>query len=113
MPVKTTQKEIKRNYSKVYKFSYCEIQALLNNLSPTFYTTRAAGWGCNIYIIDGVALTTGYAPFGTDTPYKLVQKYDCKAQKINSNYERTQKSKETGLKRLQRNMIKELNNLNK
>ena len=91
MKFKTTQKEIKNNYNKIIKVSYCRLQHLLNYCEPEAYTTNSYGWGADIYTFNNVAISTGYAPFGNIIPdYEILRKYDIEAQKIcycNFDYE--------------------------
>ena len=65
MKFKTTQKEIKANYNTIICVPYCGLQNLLNYESPVAYTVRREGWAADIYDMGGgVAIVTGYAPFG-------------------------------------------------
>ena len=66
MKFKTTQKQIKTNYT-VIKVPYCGLQTLLRYRSPIAYTTRVEGWASDVYDLGyGVAVSTGYQPFGGD-----------------------------------------------
>ena len=82
MKLKATKREIKNNNNKILKFGYCEIQYLLNNENPFAYSCGRDGWCCDYYNIDGVILSTGYSPIGTQTDYKIVKKYENKALKM-------------------------------
>lgn len=45
---------------------YCQLQALLNPLSPSFYNANTYGWQADGYIISpNLAVTTGYSIVGT------------------------------------------------
>lgn len=86
MKYKTTQKEIRRNFNTIIYTGYCNLQSLLKYESEDAYTTRAEGWGADIYDFGNTAIVTGYAPFGTiRADYNLCQKYEAKAQKISNN----------------------------
>lgn len=99
MKYKTTQKAVKENFYKVFYVPYCGLQTLLNFKSPEAYTTRCEGWGCDVYNLgSGIALTTGYAPFGKKIPYELYRNYENKALKLNSD--RRIKNFETRKKKL-------------
>lgn len=77
MKFKTTKKAIMANYSTIICVGYCSLQHLLNCEEAAAYTVRAEGWGCDIYTFGGVAISTGYAPFGNIRPkYEIIKKYD-------------------------------------
>lgn len=85
MKYKTTQKEVKAGYDRVLSVGYCTLQHLLNYKAPVAYTTRREGWGSDIYeLTPGIAISTGYAPFGKgkQIPYETLRKYDDKAMKL-------------------------------
>ena len=83
MKFKTTKKEIYQNYQNVICVGYCGIDNLLTNHAPIAYNSGAAGWKCDIYDINGVAIVTGYQPFGNIRPhYDTIKKYDDEARKI-------------------------------
>ena len=84
MKFKTTQREIKENYKTVISVPYCGLQNLLNYESPIAYTVRREGWAADIYDMgNGVAITTGYAPFGNVRPsYELRERYEKQAEKV-------------------------------
>lgn len=88
MKFKTTQKAIKENFSKIICIPYCELQYLLKYENPIAYTVRREGWAADIYDMGrGVAIVTGYAPFGKIRPsYELREKYEKEARKICYNY---------------------------
>ena len=57
------------------------------------YTTRAEGWGADIYHFGRNAICTGYSPFGTVRPdYRVNREYNEKAREVyNSDIETTEK----------------------
>src|SRR5574344_2079452 len=80
MKFKTTQKAIKNGYSNVIGVSYCALQQLLSCESEIAYTTRAEGWGADIYQFGNTAIVTGYTPFGNIRPsYEVNQRYEQRA----------------------------------
>ena len=80
MKFKTTQKAIKNGYSNVIGVPYCALQRLLSCESEIAYTTRAEGWGADIYQFGNTAIVTGYAPFGNIRPgYEVNQRYEERA----------------------------------
>ena len=110
MKFKTTQKEIKANYNTIICVPYCELQNLLNYESPVAYTVRREGWAADIYDMGGgVAIVTGYAPFGNIRPsYELRERYEKQAEKIVYEYACSWKESSEQLKNLQREFIKEV-----
>jgi hypothetical protein len=75
-------------YDNKIKIGYCNLQWLLSRIDPAYYTTRAEGWGADIYIINSdTVIVTGYAPWGNITiPYDTQRKYNECAEKIACNY---------------------------
>lgn len=84
MKYKTTQKEIRANYPIIISASYCSLQHLLKFREPQAYTVRREGWAADVYDLGGgIALTTGYAPFGTiKADYDICQTYDNRAAEV-------------------------------
>lgn len=115
MKFKTTQKAIRANYNKIICVPYCGLQNLLNYESPVAYTVRREGWAADIYDMGGgVAIVTGYAPFGNIRPsYELRERYETQAEKIRfissslSNWNGTRDEK-AELRKLQAAFIEEV-----
>lgn len=83
MKARTTQKEIKNSYKNIISVPYCALQNLLNYQNPVAYTTRREGWASDIYSIDGIAISMGYAPFGNIKPsYSELKAVEDAAEKI-------------------------------
>ena len=108
MKFRTTQKEIKANFSKIICVPYCELQNLLHYENPIAYTVRREGWAADIYDMrGGVAIVTGYAPFGNIRPsYELQKKYDDEARKIYYKYKYEEGRK--ALQNLQKKFVEEV-----
>ena len=104
MKFKTTQKAIKANYNTIICVPYCGLQNLLNYESPVAYTKRREGWAADIYDMGGgVAIVTGYAPFGNVRPsYELRERYEKQAEIIRDMYRYSTKLNDT------RNRLREL-----
>lgn len=107
MKFKTTQKEIRANYNKIICVPYCGLQNLLNYESPVAYTVRREGWAADIYDMGGgIAIVTGYAPFGNIRPsYELRERYETQAEKIRYEYNYDQQRE--SLESLARDFVKE------
>ena len=83
MKFKTTKKEIYSNFKNVICVGYCNLDNLLTNHDPIAYNSGADGWKCDIYDINGVAIVTGYQPFGNIRPdSSTIKKYEDDARKI-------------------------------
>lgn len=110
MKFKTTQKAIKANYNTIICVPYCGLQNLLNYESPIAYTERREGWAADIYDMGGgVAISTGYAPFGNVRPsYEVVKRYENAAEKVRYNYSLKWEEQREQLKTLQREFIAEV-----
>lgn len=110
MKFKTTQKAIKANYNTIICVPYCGLQILLNYESPVAYTIRREGWAADIYDMGGgVAIATGYAPFGNIRPsYELRERYETDAEKICYNYSLAWEERRDALRELQRAFIEEV-----
>lgn len=108
MKFKTTQKEIRANYNKIICVPYCGLQTLLNYESPVAYTVRREGWAADIYDMSGgVAIVTGYAPFGNIRPsYELRERYEKQAEKIRYDYNLSYEQQRESRKCLARDFIK-------
>ena len=94
MKFKTTQKAIKQGYKNIIQVSYCGLQSLLRCESPIAYTTRAEGWGADVYPFGNTAIVTGYAPFGNIRPsYEINQRYEERAMKATDGIYKWQEKK--------------------
>lgn len=84
MKYKTTKKAVMEGHYKVIKTSYCAVQYLTMFESPDAYTCGGYGWNADIYEIGGgVALVTGYRPFGNACPaWDKVEGFEQKARRI-------------------------------
>lgn len=88
-----TKKAVYGKYRNVISVGYCNLQWLLTGLSPWYYTTRAEGWGNDVYELNNnTVVVTGYDSFGNIKPdYDLQRKYEMIASRIigNSYFENT------------------------
>ncbi len=110
MKFKTTQKAIKANYNTIICVPYCDLQNLLNYENPVAYTERREGWAADIYDMGGgVAIVTGYAPFGNIRPsYELRERYEKQAEQIRYNYSLAWEEQREQLEQLARAFIEEV-----
>jgi hypothetical protein len=100
MKLKTTKNQIKNSFVNVLSLGYCELQYLTYYKNPFAYSSGINGWACDYYNIDNVCLSTGYNPIGTNVDYKLVRKYELKAQKIVLDYNIDYKLREKRVNKL-------------
>lgn len=90
----TTKSKVYAQYARVVWVGYCDLQRALNlaRKRPEAYTARAEGWAADVYDCgEGVALVTGYAPFGRfRLPYEFARLWERRALAINEKeFERT------------------------
>ena len=75
MSIKTTKKEIERNFNNIIVVSYCELQDLLKFEWVDFHTCGVYGWNADAYKIDNqTVICTGYRPFGNIRPAREITK---------------------------------------
>lgn len=85
MKTKITKKRVYETHKHVVRVGYCGLQFLLKFNEPSFYTTRAEGWGADVYSVGDTAIVTGYATFGNISPsYDFIKAFDEKALAIQS-----------------------------
>ena len=110
MKFRTTQKEIKANFDKIISVPYCSLQNLLCWESPVAYTTRREGWAADIYDMGGgVAIVTGYAPFGNIRPaYQLREHYEKQAEAVRLDYSLSWTEQREQLNQLAKEFIAEV-----
>lgn len=82
MKVRTTKRKV-MNETWCISVPYCALQDLLTYESPIYYTTGVYGWNADVYMIEGLAIVTGYRPFGNiKVDYSVIEKYEQKAKEI-------------------------------
>lgn len=83
MKTKTTKKYVQHLFGRnIIPIGYCHAHFLLRGREPMWYTTsRVYGWRADVYNLgDGLAIATGYAPFGDlKLSCDFVQKYETAA----------------------------------
>ena len=104
MKFEVTKKEMRRE--EVYSVGYCKLQYLLRFEEPIAYSHGVYGWACDYYKVEDAYICTGDNPIGKKVDYKIVNKYEAKAEKIIRNiaYEKQKPL----LSHLLKNLIKEL-----
>lgn len=110
MKIKTTKKQIKDYYNKIYSIGYCNAQYLLQGISPFAYSKGVYGWSCDYYEIDNICISTGYNTIGEVINYDLVKKYDDKAKHVLNNYNIDYQKRKNKVNKLLIKFINEINN---
>ena len=109
MKFKTTKKEIYQNFNSVISIGYCDAQYLLQGKNPIAYNAGYYGWNCDIYDINGVAIVTGYRPWGNIHPdYNTIKKYDDEARQIRGDSRRNYQKMLDQVDQLLNQFIKEV-----
>ena len=94
MKIKTTCKEIEQRYKNIIRVLHYDLQSMLSCESPIAYTTRAEGWGADIYAFGNTAIVTGFAPFGNIHPtHETNQRYEKRAREITAGTHSWQEKK--------------------
>lgn len=113
MKTKTTAKAIKESYRKCYSAGYGQLQFLLRHIEPSYYHAGVYGWDYDVYIIDNVAIFTGYRYPSSGIkhiPCEIAEKYDKHAKNIiDANHGNNYEFVSDVLKNLINDMITELN----
>ena len=104
MKFEVTKKEMRRE--EVYSVGYCKLQYLLRYEEPIAYSHGVYGWACDYYKVEDAYICTGYNPIGKKVDYKLIRKYEAKAEKIITNI--AFEKQKALLSHLLKNLIKEL-----
>jgi hypothetical protein len=111
MKFKANKKEMRNNYNRIISIGYCNAQWLLKYKEPIAYSIRAEGWACDYYDIDGVLISTGYAPLtakNTHSNYDIARRYNEQAQEIACNYSLSYEERAKQVNALLKEYIKEV-----
>ena len=78
--IRTTKKTIRERYGdKIIAVRDSALQQLLRGRDADFYTEGIYGINARIYIIDDVAIVSGYRTFGVDAEYRTVDMFERRA----------------------------------
>lgn len=89
MKYRVTRKYTLRWYD-CFKVYYCDLQNLLSFCNASAYTCGVYGWNADIYTFcGGVAIVTGYRPFGRKADQEAVRAYEGLAKTIRNEYRYT------------------------
>lgn len=115
--IKTSMNTITKNFNKVFRAGYCDLNYIFYHDEPQYYNCGAYGWNCDIYIDykRDIAITTGYRNMrGKSIPHELLKKYTENAKNILLAKNMINKSYDDIEKELEENreqFLKELDNL--
>ena len=87
MKFKTTYKELKNGYLKVFKCPYCAIQDLEYLTKPIAYNEGTYGHNYDVFDIGHFAITTGYRPQGEKLSKEVIEQINKIAQDYNYAYQ--------------------------
>lgn len=106
---------IKKRQGKVFSFVYCEIQNLLRYQNAFGYSTSRDIWICDYYFFNtengNIIFSIGYSPVGNRIDYKVTEKFNNKARKINQDYSLSYAESKKKVNNLLKKFIKYLDNL--
>ena len=96
MKIKMTNKQVKERFPYIKMAGYCDLHFLLNNEEPIAYTCGVYGWNYDVYLVNGVAIATGYRNMPGERLEKISE-YNEKARNILSwenkqDYDKKRKS---------------------
>jgi hypothetical protein len=78
-----TRKEIKSRFNTIIKTGASNLQHLLTFKDPDYYWSGESGWYCDIYVINGIAICTGYQSFGNiDANNEFCRPFEERAREI-------------------------------
>ena len=81
MKFKTTAKEIRQEACRPVSAGYCDLQYLFYFLNPIAYACGVYGWNFDVYMLDGLTVTTGYRGMVGNRAVNI-EKYNNQAEKI-------------------------------
>lgn len=55
-------REAERAGRPTVRVGYCDLYGALSGIDPDYYTAGVYGWNCDVYVIAGLAICTGYRP---------------------------------------------------
>lgn len=113
MSLKLKKKEVLESFKTVISAGYCDLQNLLWGKDKVGYTAGVYGWNADVYMIDNVALVTGYRTFGNRISYDIVKKYEDLAERLKErNRNKGIRAERTisALNRLLKKMVAEVTN---
>lgn len=78
-----------KGFDRVFSAPYCALQSICPEsfIQPRYYNSGVYGWNNDMYVINGVIITTGYRNLrGEEIPPEIIEKYSEKAVAIKERY---------------------------
>ena len=104
MTKKIKLKELRKmnNGENLYFAGYCKLQSLLKNVKPEYYYSNVYGWRFDVYIVNGLIITTGYESprIAGIKELKEVDKFESLARENSLNAKNWEQEKENNLRLL-------------
>ena len=98
MTKKIKLKELRKmsNGENLYFIGYCKLQSLLKNVEPEYYYSNVYGWRFDVYLVNGLIITTGYEipRIGFIKELKEVEKFENLARENSLNAKNWEQEKE-------------------
>lgn len=72
-----------KNFRRVFRCGYCDLQNIFRGIEPQFYNAGVYGWNCDLYVdySTDTVITTGYRNMrGERIPSALIEKYNERAK---------------------------------
>lgn len=110
MKLSTTQKAVKNAFRYVIAVPYYSMPHLLYNKNLLAFNFGKYGWNCDVYDMgNGIAITTGYRPFGNVKPARGVcNTYDDLAAAICYSDTLTGEEKHVKIEKVRQDFLKEV-----
>lgn len=86
---KSTSMKICKNFKKVFRAGYCDLQSIFSRDDFQYYNSGVYGWNCDLFCDYGndLIITTGYRNMrGLLIPEELIKEYSENAKKIRENW---------------------------
>ena len=81
--IRATKKNIRERYGEnIIAVGDSAFQQLLRGLDADYFTDGIYGINARIYIIDDVAIVSGYRTFGADVDYRTVDAFERRAAEL-------------------------------
>ncbi len=90
------------NGENLYFTGYCKLQSLLKNVEPEYYYSNVYGWRFDVYIVNGLIITTGYESprIAGVKELKEIDKFENLERENSLNAKNWEQEKENNLKLL-------------
>lgn len=85
MKIKITNKELRKNFSRVYNMNSIGVDNILRLFTPFAYTCGVYGWNADYYNIEGIIVGSGYRSVVGETikDTKLIKKFEALDKRVN------------------------------